>query len=336
MTSLVTGGGGFVGRHVVALLAARGAPVRVLDLDPPADLPAGVEAVRGSVTDAGTVRAAMAGVDTVYNLAANPHLWARDRGVFDRVNHGGTLVVLAEAERAGVARLVHTSSLTTLIGRRTCAVEVPLDEDVTVPVEDLLGPYPRAKALAERAVLDAARRGLPAVVVLPTMPVGPGDRGLTPPTRMILDFVNGAAPAYLECTLNLIDVRHLAAAHLAAADHGRPGERYVLGNANLWMSAFLALLGEVSGVPMPRRRVPYQVALAAARAGEWAADHVTGRPPQAPVTGVRLAGRPAFFDSTRAVRELGLRQAPLRQTLRDQLLWLRDRGLVTRALPGLG
>jgi dihydroflavonol-4-reductase len=336
MTSLVTGGGGFVGRHVVEALAARGEPVRVLDLDPPADLPAGVEAVRGSVTDAGTVRTALAGVDTVYHLAANPHLWARDPAVFDRVNHGGTRTVLAEAERAGVAKLVHTSSLTTLIGRRTLAVEVPLDESVTVSPDDLLGPYPRSKALAERAVLDAARRGLPAVVVLPTMPVGPGDRSLTPPTRMILDFVNGAAPAYLECTLNLIDVRHLAAAHLAAAERGRPGERYLLGNANLWMSAFLALLGEVSGVPMPRRRVPYRVALAAAGTEEWAATHLTGKPPQAPATGVRLAGRPAFFDSSKAVRELGLRQAPLHRTLHDQLLWLRDRGLVKRALPGLG
>lgn len=336
MTALVTGGCGFIGRHLVGQLKARGEAVRVLDLGPFEDLPDGVETFQGSVTDPAVVRRAVEGTDTVYHLAAYPHLWARSRKVFEEVNVTGTRVVLAAAREAGDARLVHGSSLTVLMTRKDLGREARIDETLETRLEDMLGPYCRSKYLAEQAALAAAADGLPVVVALPTLPVGPGDRNLTPPTRMICDFVNGRAPAYLECRLNLIDVRDIAAGLIAAADRGRVGERYIIGNENIKLSETLDLLSEVTGLPINKaRRIPYGVARAAAWLDETLADLVTHRPPRAPMTGVGLAGVPAIFDSTKARRELGLPQSPIREALRDQLLWMHERGWITRAMPNL-
>ncbi len=339
MTALVTGGCGFIGRHLVNQLRARGDAVRVLDLGPFEDLPDGVETVQGSITDSAVVRRAVDGVGTVYHLAAYPHLWARSRRLFEDVNVEGTRIVLAAAKAARVRRVVHGSSLTVLMTRTRDGGEVRIDETRETRLEDMLGPYCRSKFLAERAALAAAAPdggGLPVVAVLPTLPVGPGDRNLTPPSRMILDFVNGRAPAYLDCRLNLIDVRDLAAGHIAAAERGRVGERYILGNENIRLSELLDLLSEVTGRRINRaRRIPYALAQAAAWVDETLADLVTHRPPRAPLTGVRLAGVPAVFDSAKAQRDLGLPQSPIREALRDQLLWMRARGWITRPLPGL-
>lgn len=339
MTALVTGGCGFIGRHLVSQLRARGDAVRVLDLGPFEDLPDGVETIQGSITDPAVVRRSLDGAETVYHLAAYPHLWARSRRLFEDVNVEGTRIVLAAAKTAGVARFVHGSSLTVLMTRTRDGGEVRIDETRETRLEDMLGPYCRSKFLAERAALAAAAPdggGLPLVVVLPTLPVGPGDRNLTPPSRMILDFVNGRAPAYLDCRLNLIDVRDLAAGHIAAAEHGQPGERYILSNENIRLSELLDLLSELTGRPINRaRRIPYALAQAAAWVDETLADLVTHRPPRAPLTGVRLAGVRALFDSAKAQRDLGLPQSPIRDALRDQLLWFRSRGWITRPLPGL-
>jgi len=339
MTALVTGGCGFIGRHLVGQLRARGEAVRVLDLGPFEDLPEGVEAIEGSITDPGEVRRAVEGAETIYHLAAYPHLWARSCQVYEAVNVAGTRAVLAAAKAARVRRVVHGSSLTVLMARRNDGGEVHIDETIETDLEDMLGPYCRSKYLAEQAALAAAApdgEGLPLVAVLPTLPVGPGDRNLTPPSRMILDFVNGRAPAYLDCRLNLIDVRDLAAGFIAAAERGRVGERYILGNENIRLSDLLNLLSEVTGLPINRaRRIPHALAQAAAWVDETLADLVTHRPPRAPVTGVRLAGVPAIFDSTKARRDLGLPQSPIRQAVRDQLLWMRERGWISRPLPGL-
>jgi dihydroflavonol-4-reductase len=326
---LVTGGAGFLGRHVVAALHARGRPVRVLDLAAWPGRPDGVEEMRGSVTDAAAVARAMTGVERVFHLAANPQLWSRRDEDFLEVNHRGTEIVLAKARRAGVARVVHTSSGAVLTGpRRPKAI----DETAAPRESDMAGPYALSKWRAERAALAAAE-GRPAVVVNPTLPVGPGDHAPTPPTRLLLDLLNGAIPAYLECHLNFIDVRDAAEGHVLAAERGRPGERYILGGTNLRLSELLTVVADLTGLRMPKSRVPGPVALATAKAAEAMARRVTGKPPTATVTGVRLALWSAPMDNAKAVRELGLPVRPLRETLADAIRWAQETGLVRRPLP---
>lgn len=325
--NLVTGGAGFLGRHLVRLLSERGEAVRVLDLTAPEPPPAGVEWVRGDILDRDALDRAFAGVGRVYHLAANPNLWAVDKQVFERVNHEGTRRVLEAAVRAGVERLVHTSTESILAGGRRPG-DPPMDGARLPELARMPGPYCRSKYLAERAALDAARAGLPVVVVSPTCPVGPGDVNLTPPSRMLLDFFNRRIPAYLDCGLNLVDVRDAAQGHVLAAERGRVGERYVLGGENLMLSELLGLLAEISAKRMPALRIPYSLALAVAWVSEWLADHVTHRPPRAPLTGVRLAAAPLFFDSTKALEELGWTRRPLRRSLAEALAWFERQGLV--------
>ncbi|MBM3487587.1 MAG: NAD-dependent epimerase/dehydratase family protein [Alphaproteobacteria bacterium] len=326
--SLVTGGAGFIGRHLVARLRAEGRRVRVLELRDPGDL--GCEVVVGSITDRAAVERAVAGATVVYHLAANPDLWAARKAVFDEVNRVGTEIVIAAARHAGVTRFVYTSTESILKGRARMAGGRPQDETVTRRLEDMPGPYTRSKFLAERAALAAAAEGFPLVVVNPTLPIGPGDIRITPPTRMILDFVNGATPAYMDCELNMIDVRDVAAGHVLAADKGRVGERYILGNINLPLARLLAILGDLTGLAMPKRRVPYWVALPAAIVSEFVADHITKNPPKAPVTGVRLCRSPMIFDSSKAVAELGLPQTPIETALADAIRWMAATGLLRR------
>jgi len=333
--NLVTGGGGFIGRHLVRLLVERGEAVRVLDIAGAEGVPASVEVVRSSVLDAAALDRALAGVDRLYHLAANPNLWNRDREEFDRVNHAGTRQVLAAAARSRVTRVVYTSTESIL---KSCRVSTRnsrraglADETVSLNLADMPGPYCRSKFLAEQEALTAARNGLPVVIVNPTMPLGPGDVHLTPPSRMLLGFLNGSTPAYLDCAFNLIDVRDAAFGHVLAAERGQTGERYILGGENVRMEALLRLLSEVTGLPMPRWRVPYAGAVAVAVVEEGIAA-LTGRPPTAPLTGVRLARTPSIFDCSKAIGNLGLPQTPLRASLIDAVRDFAVRGLLRRPL----
>lgn len=320
--NLITGGGGFIGRHVARLLSERVEAVRVLDIAGVRHRSPSIECIAGSILDASTLRRACSGVDRVFHLAANPNLWDRDARTFQRTNHLSTCRVLEAAARANVQRLVHTSTESILKSCRRAAGVA--DETVSLELADMPGPYCRSKFLAEREALAAARGGLPVVIVNPTMPVGPGDRHLTPPSRMLLGFLNGATPAYLDCAFNLVDVRDAALGHLQAADHGRVGERYILGGENIQLSALLRLLAEVTHLPMPRWRVPYGVAMAVALVNEGVAALIQ-RPPVAPLTGVRL-------DCSKAVEKLGFHQTPLRNSLIDAILDFAARGLLRRPL----
>ena len=333
MTDLVTGGGGFIGRHLVRLLHERGRAVRVLDLDPGDDYPPGVEVIRGSVTDAKIVSEALAGVENLYHLAGNPSLWAPSGADFEINNHRATRTLLDETARRNLNRIVFTSTESILSACRESRRKGYVDESAEGVIGDMPGPYCRSKFLAEQAAREAARDGQPVVIVNPTLPVGPGDRRLTPPTRMILGFLNGRYAAYLECHLNLIDVRDVATGHILAAERGRIGERYILGNENLRLSALLALIEEITGARMPRLKVPYPLALAIAAADEVLANTVPGRLPAAPLTGVRLAKHPVQFKSSKAVRELGLPLRPIKDSLRSTITWLMAQGLVQRQLP---
>lgn len=336
---LVTGGWGFLGRHLLALLSAEGHALRVLDVaEPPgetgdargaAEVTEQVTHVPGSVTDADAVRRAVEGADAVFHLAALSDLWAPDREDFRRVNLHGTLHVLSEADRAGVDRVVHTSSEVALGGR--LRPEETVDQRPEAPAPSgVVGAYARSKFQAERAAHAAAARGLPVMVVSPTVPVGPGDHGLTPPSRMLVDLLNGDLPAYLEATLGLVDVRDVARAHLRALEVGEPGERYLALARTVKMSALVRILEELTGLSMTRRRIPYPIALAAAAVMELVADHVTGSRPAATVAGVRQARRPVSTTGSLGLEDLGIAARPIRESLTDAVRWFHRRGLLTR------
>lgn len=329
--NLVTGGCGFIGRHLVAQLAARGEAVRVLDLRPLDSSLQGVEQVVGSITDPSTVTRAVDGCDRVFHLAANPNLWAPDPKSFDAVNHQGTRRVLEAAQKAGVQRFIYTSTESILKSYRAPrqSARALIDETVVLTLADMPGPYCRSKFLAEEAAREAARSGLPVVIVNPTMPIGPGDDLLTPPSRMILGFLNGETPAYLDCEFNLVDARDVAGGQILAAERGRVGERYILGNVNLSLGELLAELRRLTGLSMPRTRVPYGLALASAAVSE-AISAMTKRPPVAPLTGVRLARTSMAFDCGKARDELGWSCRTLEQSLRDAIRWMSRRGLLRR------
>jgi dihydroflavonol-4-reductase len=330
--SVVTGGAGFIGRHLVQLLLDRGHRVRVVDIcdTPPVD--PRVEMHKGSILDRMHLQHAFVGADYVFHLAANPNLWAADKRTFDEVNHEGTRRVLEAADEARARRIVYCSTESILKGIRDDDRR-PADEAVARSVDDMPGPYCRSKFLAERAAFEAAARGQPVVIVNPTLPVGPGDHRITPPTRMLLDFLNGENPAYLDFDMNVIDVRDAALGHLLAAERGAIGARYILGGENVRLSQVLGILHELTGLRMPTARISYPLALAVAAVSETIADRITRRPPKASLTGVRLAGTSMTFDNSRARRDLTLEPRPARWAIAAAVAWLQADGRVHRSLP---
>ncbi|HAA93169.1 MAG TPA: hypothetical protein DCE33_12035, partial [Rhodospirillaceae bacterium] len=277
-------------------------------------------------------RRALAGIDILYHVAGNPNLWLPEKSHFSVVNCYGTEVMLREAARFDLERIVFTSTESILIGRKPDAGSV-IDETVERRLSEMPGPYCRSKFKAEMCAREAARRGQPVVIVNPTLPIGPGDKKITPPTRMLLGFLNGQHPAYLECLLNMNDVRDIARGHILAAEKGKPGERYILGNENIRLSGLLDQLEKLTGLDMPKKRVPYWLAFIVACIDETIADWITHRSPCAPVTGVRLACTEAELDSSKAVRELGMPQRPVTESLRDAIAWLIDVGYTDRPIP---
>ncbi len=331
MKALVTGGTGFVGSHVVRALVDDGASVRVLaragsDRRALAGLP--VEIVTGDLAEPGSLTGALSGVEVLYHVAADYRLWAPDPAVLYLVNVEGTRALLRAAEAAGVARVVYTSSVGALglppDGR-------PGTETTPVRLEDMVGDYKRSKFLGEREAEAAAARGLPVVIVNPSAPVGPWDWKPTPTGRMLVDYLRGRMPAYLDTGLNLVHVRDVARGHLLAAARGRAGERYILGHAegNLGLRAIFERLAPYTGVPAPRVRLPYRAALALAGGAELVA-RLSGTEPLVAKTAVRMAAKRMFFDPSRAVRELGLPQTPVDQALRDAVDWFWAHGYASR------
>lgn len=326
--TLVTGGAGFVGSHLVARLVAAGRRVRVLDLPgvSVAHLSAeGVEVARGDIRSRRDVRAAMEDCVAVFHLAANPNLWAPRRGDFHAVNYLGARNVLEAAVRQGVRWAVHTSTESILSESHPSR---PLHDTCSVRLHEVVGAYGRSKWRAERFALELGRRGHPVFVACPTMPVGPADRGLSPPARLIADFCNGRLPVILDCKLNLVDVRDLAEAMVRLPDSGEPGRRYLLGGYNVCLSELLERVGRLVGMPAPRLRVPYPAALMVGLVSEWLAAVVTHRPPAATVAGVTLAERNLHVAEGHDVTRFGVRLRSLDESLRDAVAWLRETGAV--------
>jgi dihydroflavonol-4-reductase len=314
-TVLVTGGSGFIGRNVVDALLSRGERVRVLDVAAPDRRDGRLEFARGSISDPAAADAALIGIERVYHLAAIPHLWCVDKRDFDIVNRRGTEVMLAAAAKGGVRRFVHCSTESILLPKK--ANGHAIDESAEPLLADMPGPYTRSKYLAERAALDAARNGMDVVVVNPTVPIGPGDRNMTPPAEMLALFLSGGSPFFLDCVLNLVDVRDVAAGIVLAGDVGRSGQRYVLGGENIALRDLLPRLQELSGKRMPNRAVPVPVAMVTGLLAGWVADRITHKPPVATSEGVALALRSAPFDSGKAKRELGYAPRPVDRALTE-------------------
>ncbi len=320
MDVLVTGGTGFIGANLVRALVADGHRIRVLarpgsDRRGLSGCP--VELVPGDLLEPESLRRGVAGCRLVFHVAADYRLWTRDPAALYRTNVEGTRNVLEAAARAEVERVVYTSTVGTL--------GIPKDGSLgteTTPVrfEEMVGAYKRSKFLAERVAEEFAAKGLPVVIVNPSAPVGPWDVKPTPTGQMIVDFLKGRMFATLDTGLNLVHVRDVARGHILAAEKGRVGEKYILGRQNCSLTEIFDLLASLTGVPPPRRRVPYSLAWLGALAMEGAA-RLSGTPPRVSLTAVRMAKKHMYFSSEKAVRELGLPQTPVEQALRNAVEW---------------
>ncbi len=325
---MVTGGSGFIGQHLVDQLLAKGETVRIFDVETPPVIRAGVTFVRGSVTDRALVERVIDGARHVYHTAAIPQLWAPDPAVYQQINVDGTKIVLEAAVKAGVERVVHTSSSAVLTGRHIGPGHTVVDETLQTYEHHLFGHYARSKWRAESVASSFSDR-LSIVIVMPTLPFGPGDRRLTPPTRMLVDFINGRTPAYMDCLLNIIDVRDVAAGHILACERGRCGQRYILNQHTVDMASFLQQLRELTGRTMPHWRLPPKAALFASMIDEAWSTLVTKRIPRAPIAGTCMGGRPVEFSNRLAQTQLGCPSTPLLQTLIDAVSWLSERDRIT-------
>jgi dihydroflavonol-4-reductase len=323
--SLVTGATGFVGSAVARALLARGRRVRVL-ARPNSDRRnlggLAVEIAEGAMEDPRSLARAVAGCRYVYHVAADYRIWVPDPAPMFRANVEGTRDLLTAALEAGAERVVYTSSVATLglVPGGSATEETPSS------VDDMIGPYKRSKFAAEQVARGLAReRGLPVVIVNPSTPVGPGDIKPTPTGRLIVETARGQMPAFVDTGLNIVHVDDVAEGHLAAAENGRIGERYILGGENMALAEILAEVAQAVGRRPPRLRVPHSVLFPVAVGAELAA-RITGRDPFVTLDGVRMSRKKMYFSSEKASRELGYRSRPAREAIADAVGWFRDNG----------
>ncbi|MGD1089110.1 MAG: hopanoid-associated sugar epimerase [Verrucomicrobiota bacterium] len=335
MKCFITGASGFIGANLVHELVAHGHRVKAL-VRAESNLRglAGAEfqRVTGDVIDRKLHEREIAGCDWCFHVAASYHLWLRDYAPMYAANVEGTRNVLEAAGKVGCGKIIYTSTVGCIgLPKKIGGKFIPTDEAAPVSETQISNHYKRSKWQAEQVALELARKGLPIVVVNPTAPVGPRDVKPTPTGQVIVDFLNRKLPAYLETGLNWVHVRDVAMGHILAAEKGRIGERYILGNAqgNWTMQEMLAALEEITGISAPKMKIPHWVALAAAHVDETI-SFFTGKPPRAPLAGVRMAKYKMWFDPGKAIRELGLPQTPPRQALADAIEWFRANGYVKK------
>jgi dihydroflavonol-4-reductase len=282
-----------------------------------------VEVLTGDLRDRESLDRAVAGCGAVFHVAADYRLWAKDPGELYRSNVDGTRNLLGAARRAGVERVVYTST----VGCIGIPEDRPGSEDVEVHLEEMTGAYKRSKFQAEQLALEFARAGLPVVIVNPTAPIGDHDFKPTPTGKIVVDFLKGAMPAFVDTGLNLVDVEDISDGHLLALEQGRSGERYILGCENLTLEQILTRLAGISGGHAPRWRIPYAVAYAAGLASTgWA--NLTGHEPRAPLDAVKMARKKMFVSLDKAKRELGFNPRPVDGALKRAVDWFRANGYV--------
>ena len=326
MKAFVTGATGFLGSHVARVLADQGAHLRLL-VRPTSNLKnlegLKAETATGDLRDAASLEKAMSGCHTVFHVAADYRLWVRDPNEMYRSNVAGTRALLEASRKNGVARVVYTSSVATVgftgYGR-------PADEDSPVSLADMIGHYKRSKFMAEQIALEAGRGGMQVVTVNPTTPIGEQDVKPTPTGRIVVDFLKRKFPAYVETGLNLVDVRECAQGHVAAFEKGRTGERYILGGEDLTLKQILDKLGQITGLPSPKIKLPYIFAFAAGVVDEAVTGLLLRREPRATVDTVRMGKKKMFASSAKAERELGWKTVPIDSALRRAVEWFRANG----------
>jgi dihydroflavonol-4-reductase len=317
---LVTGGSGFIGQHLVSALVACGRQVRVLDLRPPTCALPEVQYIEASVLDPNLVNEALRDVDEVYHLAGLPGMWIPQKSDFRSVNCQGTEVVITAARKRGVARFLHCSTESILF--RPLPLQDGTSEHSLLPPDDMPGLYTRSKMLAEQFATQAAASGFPLVIGTPTMPIGPHDHNLTPPTAMLRHFLNGRIQLYLDFIVNLVDVRDVAAGLILTMEHGQIGHRYILGGESISLKKILQLMATISGRRYLSVPVPGRMAEIAAATLEFISDHVTRRPPSGTAEGVRIALRATELSIEKAQRELGYAPRPVEPALHDTIAYL--------------
>ncbi len=326
MLTFVTGATGFVGSHVARSLAEQGAQLRLL-VRPASDLRnvEGLTAdlVQGDLRDSSCLQKAVTGCEAVFHVAADYRLWVRDPAQMYRSNVEGTRAILDAARNGGVRRVVYTSTVATMGFMQNGH---PANENSPVSLAEMIGHYKQSKFLAEEVALHAGHSGMDVIVVNPTTPVGERDIKPTPTGRIVVDFLKKKFPAYVDTGLNLVDVRECARGHVAALEKGRSGERYILGGENLTLKQILDRLAAITGLPSPRTRVPYAVALAAGVIDQVVTGHIFRGEPRATVDAVRMSRKKMFVSSEKAERELGWQPGLVTDALRRAVEWFRTNG----------
>jgi dihydroflavonol-4-reductase len=326
MKVFLTGSTGFVGGHVAKKFAAGGADLRLLirktsRLDHLEGLNA--QTIIGDLREPETLRSAIAGCDIVAHVAADYRLWVRDPQAMIAANVNGTRDLLRIAREEGVRRVVYTSSVATMGFKSDGTI---VDEQTPVSLKDMIGHYKRSKYLAEQEALQAAGSGQQVMILNPTSPIGSSDLKPTPTGQIVVDFLNRKFPAYMDTGLNLVDVEEVARVHVAAAEIGNPGERYILGGENLTLKQILDKMSAITGLPSPTMKVPHSVAMAFAYFDQTLTGRIRGREPRATVESVRMGKKKMYASSAKAERELGFRILPVYSALRTAIEWFRAHG----------
>jgi dihydroflavonol-4-reductase len=330
---VITGAPGFIGSAVARAVQARGAQV-VAVIEPGADDQnlKGIDAERAvlDIRDLAAVRAACAGARFVFHLAAVYRFWARDPGIFYDVNVGGTVNVLDAVRAAGCERLVFTSTVGVL-GLGKTRLGQPADETSRTDIAHLFGHYKRSKFIAEHEVLRAGAGGLDVRIVLPTFPLGPGDRRPTPTGKLVLDFLNGKMPGFVDTAMNVTHIDDLALGHVAALERGARGRSYILGGENLSMRQILQIVADCAGLPGPRRQIPRRLALSAGLASDLIEGRLLRREPRVPLEAARMSATRMIFTDERARAEIGYTSRPAREAIEASARWFVDHGYVPAA-----
>ena len=330
MKVLVTGATGFIGFHVAKVLREK--DLRVVALvregsDSSVLKSLDVESLVGDVRDYDSVCRALKGCQQIYHLAADYRLWVPDPKPMYETNVRGTKNIMQAALQLGIERVMYTSTVGTLA---TSSNRKPLDENNLGELKEMVGHYKRSKFIAEQEAYRFIQRGVPVVIVSPSTPIGAMDRKPTPTGKIIVDFLNGSLPAYLDTGLNFVDVEDVAIGHWLASRKGRIGQRYILGGKNITLREFFESIAGMTEQKPPRVRLPYLPVLIAAYLNEALSRRVTKIPPRIPLTGVKMARKYMFFDCSKAVRELHMPQNPVEGAMERAITWFRDNGYITK------